>query len=87
MPSQRDTQPALVLVDFPSYPSDMSKTGLPSISWNANDNHLTWLLLTEMEKLPCSFWEGHCNCRSHAVTTDAYLMLRIHPSLGNRNGR
>src|ERR1700689_3882565 len=28
----------------------MSKTGLPSISWTANDNHLTWSLLTEMEK-------------------------------------
>jgi len=28
----------------------MSKTGLPAISWTANENHLTWLLLTEMEK-------------------------------------
>jgi hypothetical protein len=28
----------------------MSKTGLPAISWTASENHLTWLLLTEMEK-------------------------------------
>ena len=34
----------------PALLCNMSKTGLPAISWTANENYLTWLLLTEMEK-------------------------------------